>query len=271
MDFRVDLDVFRGPLDLLLYLVRKHEVEVVEIPVAQVTDQFLAYLSVLEHLDVNAAGEFLEVASRLIEMKSRMVLPRADEVEEEIDLSQQELVQRLLEYKKFRDAASMLDERSRSWQQRFPRRENDLPTRRIDPAEQPIREIELWDLVSAFGRILQQRDQRVPTNIVYDDTPIHVFMERIEQRIVGDGRTPFSRLFTADQHRSTQVGIFLAMLELVRHHRIHAEQNSVFGEIWLFPGPNFASPFDAAMADSYDHAAVSPRRDAPEHGTVERP
>ncbi|MFV2066834.1 MAG: ScpA family protein [Pirellulales bacterium] len=263
MDFRVDLDIFRGPLDLLLYLVRKHEVEIVEIPVARVTDQFLSHLSVLEELDVNAAGEFLEVASRLIEMKSRMVLPRADEVEEELDLTQQELVRRLLEYKKFRDAASILDERSRNWQERFPRLENDLPTRRVDPADQPIHEVELWDLVSAFGRILKERKRDVPTNIVYDDTPIHVFMDRIEQRISSEKRMLFSRLFIADQHKSTQVGIFLAMLELVRHHHIHAEQNSVFGEIWLFPGPNFSSPLDALSADNYDHQA-------PDSGTIEQ-
>jgi len=258
MDFRVDLDIFRGPLDLLLYLVRKHEVEIVEIPVARVTDQFLSYLSVLDELDVNAAGEFLEVASRLIEMKSRMVLPRADEVEEELDLNQQELVRRLLEYKKFRDAASMLEERSRHWQERFPRLENDLPIRHIDPADQPIHEVELWDLVSAFGKILRDRHRAPATNIVYDDTPIHVFMRQIQERIAGDGRTLFSRLFTVDQHKSTQVGIFLAMLELIRHHYIRAEQNSVFGEIWLFPGPSFASPLDTTSADNYDHGTIDP-------------
>ena len=138
MNFRVDLDIFRGPLDLLLYLVRKHEVEIVDIPIAIVTDQFLAYLAVLEQLDVGDVGDFLDMASTLIEIKSRMVLPRGGEVEETLDDPHQQLVHRLLEYKKIRDVASILEERSRSWQQRLSRQATDLPTRRRNLAEQPI-------------------------------------------------------------------------------------------------------------------------------------
>ena len=118
MDFRVDLELFRGPLDLLLYLVRKHEVEIVDIPIAPIAEQFLEYLAVLEQLDVNAAGDFLDMASTLIEIKSRMVLPRGGEVEDELADPREQLVERLLEYKKFKDAASMLDERGREWQRR---------------------------------------------------------------------------------------------------------------------------------------------------------
>src|ERR1044071_7046864 len=110
MDFHVDLEIFRGPLDLLLYLVRKHEVEIVDIPIAPITEQFLEYLTLLQQLDVNAAGDFLDMASTLIEIKSRMVLPRAGEVEDELSDPRQELVRRLLDYKKYKDAASMLDE-----------------------------------------------------------------------------------------------------------------------------------------------------------------
>src|SRR5437868_5441278 len=98
MNFRVDLDIFRGPLDLLLYLVRKHELEIVELPVARVTDQFLEYLEVLEVLDVDAVGDFVELASTLVEIKSRLVLPHGDEVEEELEDPKQDLVRRLLEY-----------------------------------------------------------------------------------------------------------------------------------------------------------------------------
>ena len=113
IDFRIDLNVFRGPLDLLLYLVRKHEVEIVDIPIATITDQYLEYLAVIEQLDVDAVGDFLAMASLLIEIKSQQVLPRSDEVEDELDDPRQELVRRLLEYKKYRDAASILEERSR--------------------------------------------------------------------------------------------------------------------------------------------------------------
>ena len=121
MNFRVQLDVFRGPLDLLLYLVRKHEVDILDIPIAMITDQYLEHLAVLEQLDVNEVGDFLEMASMLIEIKSRIVLPRADEEDSELDDPRQELVRRLLEYKKYKDAAGLLEERGRQWQQRVSR------------------------------------------------------------------------------------------------------------------------------------------------------
>ncbi len=160
MDFRVDLNIFRGPLDLLLYLVRKHEVEIVEIPIAAITDQYLAYLEVLRELDVDAVGDFLALASTLIEIKSQQVLPRFDEVEETLEDPREELVRRLLEYKRFRDAATILEERSRQWQQHYPRLVGDLPVRERNLAEEPIQEVELWDLVSAFSRILRRTSYR---------------------------------------------------------------------------------------------------------------
>jgi segregation and condensation protein A len=258
MDFRVDLDIFRGPLDLLLYLVRRQEVEIVDIPIANVTDQFLEYLAAIEQLDVSAAGEFLEVASTLIEIKSRLVLPRGDEEEEPVDVAQQELVRRLLEYKRFRDAASMIEEHSRSWQERYPRLTNDLPRRRRDPAEQPIHEVELWDLVSAFGRLVRDNATSTPSNIVYDDTPIHVHMTRLHARLQQDGQLTLEALFTPGMQKSTLVSIFLAMLELIRHHHVRAEQNDLFGEICVRPGPRFDAPLELPGTDAYDQSRAQP-------------
>jgi segregation and condensation protein A len=254
MSFRVDLDTFRGPLDLLLYLVRKHEVDILNIPISLVTEQYLKYLAVLEQLDVGAVGDFLSVASMLIEIKSQQVLPRCDEIEDEIDDPRRELVQRLLEYKKFRDVASILDERARSWQQRFARLASDLPPRERDLAEEPIHEVELWDLVSAFGLIMRDTAAAKPSNIVYDDTPIHVYMERIYAQVRQRGHLVFSELFQAGMHKSTLVGIFLAVLELVRHHYLNVEQNSLFGEIWLLPRLESDGPLDLSNVDNYDHA-----------------
>jgi segregation and condensation protein A len=253
MDFNVDLNIFRGPLDLLLYLVRKHEVEIVDIPIAVITDQYLQYLEVLKQLDVGEVGEFLAMAAWLIEIKSQQVLPRADEVEEELDDPRQELVRRLLEYKHYRDAASILDEQSRSWQQHYPRVSPDLPPRERNLAEEPIREVELWDLVSAFGRIIRENVAARPSNIVYDETPIHVHMSRILARLQERGRLALSELFDPRLHKSALVGMFLAMLELVRHHRIQAEQNDLFGEIWLLPGAETAAPLDPSEVDNYEH------------------
>jgi segregation and condensation protein A len=257
MDFNVDLNIFRGPLDLLLYLVRKHEVEIVDIPISLITDQYLEYLAVLKELDVSSVGDFLAVASLLIEIKSQQVLPRADEVEEELEDPRQELVQRLLEYKQYRDAASILDERSRSWQQHYPRVSSDLPPRQRNLAEEPIQEVELWDLVSAFGRIIRENVAAKPSNIVYDDTPIHVHMSRILARLTERGRLALSELLDAHLHKSVLVGMFLAILELVRHHRVRAEQNALFGEIWVLPGTDASVPLDPSQIDNYEHTPTS--------------
>lgn len=237
MDFRVDLSIFRGPLDLLLFLVRRHELDITEIALVQITDQFLEYLSVLEQLDVDAVGDFLAVAALLIEMKSQQILPHPEEVEEEVEDSRRELVQRLLDYKQYRDAAILLEERSRQWQQRFPRLSSDLVPMERDLAEEPIHEVELWDLVSAFARILRENEATQPSSIIYDETPIHVYMARIEERLAVQGHLTFSELFEPGMYKSSLIGIFLAVLELVRHKRVLLEQNQLFGEIWLLPAP----------------------------------
>lgn len=253
IDFRVDLDLFRGPLDLLLYLVRKHEVEITDIPIATITDQYLEYLSIVEQLDVNAVGDFLAVASLLIEIKSQQVLPRADEVEGEVEDPRQELVHRLLEYKKYRDAASILEERSRTWQQHYPRLSTDIARHDRDPAGEPIQEVELWDLVSAFGRIMRETEAARPSSIVYDDTPIHVYMGRIHERLLAAGRLSFRDLFDLSMHKSKLIGIFLAILELVRHDQVRVEQNALFGEIWILPNLQCTTPLDLSNVDEYEH------------------
>ena len=257
MDFRIDLDVFRGPLDLLLYLVRKHEVEIVDIPIATITDQYLQHLSVLEQLDVNTVGDFLEMASTLIEIKSRMVLPRGGEEEEVVEDPRQDLVQRLLEYKQFKDAASMLEERSRAWQERFPRLASDLPDRARNLADEPIQELELWDLVSAFGRIMRDYHVTAPSSIVYDETPIHVYMSRIHERLRRCGRMAFGDLFETGMHKSALIGMFLAVLELVRHHGVRAEQQELHAEIWLCAGDETSPLVDPAPVT--DEADSPPR------------
>jgi segregation and condensation protein A len=253
MDFQVRLAIFRGPLDLLLYLVRKHEVEITDIPIAPITDQFIEYLNVLEQLDLSAVGEFVEMASMLLEIKSRLVLPHGDEEESALADPREELVHRLLEYKKYKDAASMLEERGRGWQDHFARAADDLPPRVRDLAAEEIREVELWDLVSAFGRIVRDSQTVRPSNIVYDDTPIHVYMAQIQARLLEQGQLTFRELFRPGMHRSALVGIFLAVLELVRHDRVRTDQNELFGEIWILPGQSAATPLDAEAVDNYDH------------------
>jgi segregation and condensation protein A len=255
MDFRVDLEIFRGPLDLLLYLVRKHEVEIGELPIAPITEQFLEYLDVLQQIDVGAVGDFVDMASTLIEMKSRSVLPHGGEEQAEVDLARQQLVEKLLEYKKFKDAASMLEERGRAWQERFGRQAIDVPARPRSLADEPIHEVELWDLVSAWGRIVRDNLAVRPASIVYDETPIHVHMERIHERLRAERRLAFRQLFEPGMHKSTLVGLFLAVLELVRNYGVQAEQSGVFGELWIVAGPH-AGPIDVSPIAAQELAAA---------------
>lgn len=235
MKFRVQLDMFSGPLDLLWYLVRKHELDILDIPIALVTEQYLELITVIEHIDVNAVGDFLEVATRLMEIKSKLMLPRQEEetAEEEIEDPRQDMVQRLLEYKKFKDAASMLEDRSREWQQRFVRRVNDLPPRDLDPSEQPIQEVEMWDLVSAFARLMRESEASQPSAIRYDDTPIDVYMEQIRARLALEPKLSFNSLFKPGMIKSQMVGMFLAVLELIRHWDVAVEQAELFGDIMI--------------------------------------
>jgi segregation and condensation protein A len=259
MDFAVKLDIFRGPLDLLLYLVRKHELEVADIPLARVIDQYLEHIAVLEQIDVNAVGDFLELASTLIEIKSRMVLPGDEEMSQELEDPRQELVRRLLEYKQYRDAASMLEERGRARRDRFTRLASDMATRPIEPHEQPIQEVELWDLVSAFGRVLKAKlATRGPENIRYDDTPIHVFMLRIDARLRQEGRVAFAAFFDGAVHKSTLIGMFLAVLQLMRYQHARAAQPDLFDEIWLEPGSE-PLPAEIGIVADYEHGAAGER------------
>jgi segregation and condensation protein A len=257
VSFQVKLDTFRGPLDLLLYLVRKHEVEVVELPLAQIAAQFLEYLAVLETLDVNAVGDFLEVASTLVELKSRQVLPHDGEIDVDLDNARHDLVERLLEYKRFKDAASILEERGRAWQERYPRLSKDLPPRESDPSDQPIHELELWDLVSAFGRVIRERQAAQGTNIVYDDTPIQVYMEHIHAELRNRQRVAFSELFQQGMHKSKLIGMFLAVLELVRHHGVRAQQDDPDGELWIYATVDVEGPGDTVSGSSSPPSAVA--------------
>lgn len=261
MIFSVDLDIFHGPLDLLLYLVRKHEVEIVDIPIATITDQFLAHLEVLENIDVNKVGDFLEMASTLIEIKSRMVLPNSDEEQGEIEDPRKDLVRQLLDYKKFRDAASLLEEQSRDWQQKFTRQSLDLPPRVRDYAAEPIREVELWDLVSAFSRILRDTAAQQPSSIIYDDTPIHVYMEQIHGALKKRGRLRLSELFHAGMHKSQMIGIFLSVLELIRHYGVQCNQDELFGEMWLLPTKDWNQGLDFHPINTYEHTQSEPTPD----------
>jgi segregation and condensation protein A len=237
-EYRVQLDLFAGPLDLLLYLVRRQEVDILDLPMSRLTSQFLEFLATVEFIDVDLAGDFIVTASSLTEIKSRQVLPQPDEELEEPDLESEphgQLVQKLLEYKKFKEASFALQERAAKWQERYPRLAAERPSVSKNPAQDRIKEVELWDLVSALSRVLETREVIQESRIAYDDTPIAVWAERVSRVVIERGRCAFSEFFEGENSRSRIVGIFLAILELVRHHDYRVEQPVAYGEIWIRP------------------------------------
>jgi segregation and condensation protein A len=192
---------------------------------------------VLEDLAIDQVGEFVELASVLLEIKARALVPRPEETEEPVELVREDLVQRLLEYKQYRDAATMLEDRARQWELRFARTAGDEPAARTGPVEVTIGDVHVWDLVGAMSRVVARREKRRPRQIVHDDTPIETHAARIEALVAERGRVAFTQLFDDDMPRSRVVGIFLAALELVRRGRIGTRQERLFDEIWLEPAP----------------------------------
>ncbi len=241
LPYRVELDRFSGPLDLLLYLVRRNEIDLRHFPIARITAQFQDYLEVLKELDLGFVGDFVVMASTLIEIKSRMVLPEEqEEVQpEETPLAtgdpRSELIQQLLEYRRFKEAAAALEAQADEWQERYPRLAGDRPTIAKDPTADRIKEVELWDLVSALSRILRRADVAPEGHIRYDETPINVYVEQIGNRVRAEHEVRFTSLFDATTLRSKITGMFLAVLELLRHHGFRAQQDEPFGEIIIRP------------------------------------
>jgi segregation and condensation protein A len=232
MEYNVELETFRGPLDLLLFLVKRHEVDIRDIPIAQVAEQFLHYLNVIQHIDVEWAGEFLVMAATLMEIKSKMLLPRSEEAEAEEDDPRLELVKQLIEYKKYKEAAALLEEQAERQLTRLPRLPPE-PSRPLDPSQQPLQRVELWDLVSAFGRLMRETSALQPRQIVLDETPIPIHMERILAQLAAKGRAAFSEIFAPPHSRGRLLGLFLAILELIKADKVLAQQDGLFGEIWI--------------------------------------
>jgi segregation and condensation protein A len=231
MTYQVQLESFRGPLDLLLYLVKHNEVDICDIPIARIAEQFQEYLSAIEKIDVEWAGEFLVTAATLLEIKTRMLLPRGEGPAAEESDPRQELVRQLLEYKRYKEAAALLDAQAEQHLARVPRQPQPPPE--PSPAQQPLRRVELWDLVSAFGRLMRETTALQPKQIVMDETPLHVTMERLLQALRERPRLSLGELFTPPHTRGRLLSLFLAVLELIKGRRIIAEQREAFGEVWL--------------------------------------
>jgi len=231
MSYAVDLEAFHGPLDLLLHLVKKNEVDILDIPIAAVAEQFIAHLQVMQALDLDLAGDFVVMAATLMEIKSRMLLPHeAAPDEDDGDDPRRELVKQLLEYRRFKDAATALEACVERQGERLPRHDVSEYVSKADPQVKPV---ELWDLVSAFARLVRETQSLATNTIAVDDTPQFVHEERILERLRAEGRIPFAAAFDPPYWRARLIGIFLAILELIRNRGVGVEAGESEGELWL--------------------------------------
>ena len=227
-------DGYFGPLDLLLYLVKRHEVDVLNVPLAAVADQFREYVEVVKELDLEAAGDFLVVAATLMEIKSRALLPaddRAAEPDDDKPDPRRDLVKQLLQYRKFKDAAAALEDRAVKHAERIGREApaDGGPA----PAGPAVRPVELWDLVSAFARLMRETQAAGALTVTADDTPQHVYEGEVRDRVRAAGRVAFRAVFGPPYNKPRLIGLFLAILELVRNHGLGLEQPDPAGDIWL--------------------------------------
>ncbi len=235
-EYRVNIDIYNGPLDLLLYLIRRDEVDICDIPIAHITEQYCRHVEILQQVDPNLAGDFLVMAATLMEIKTRMLLP-APEVDEQTEADESfdpraDLVRQLLEYKAFKDAADDLGEAAERRQLRFAR--HPVLPETDDEDQLELEDVGIWDLVEAFGGLLEQIGHEPGRHeVIYDDTPIELHAEDIRDRLVREGPLTLSKVFEGRTTRGELVGLFIAVLELMRQRFVVARQGRVFGDILL--------------------------------------
>lgn len=240
MSYQIALDSFHGPLDLLLYLVKRNEVEILDISISHIAEQFIEFMSLMKTLDVELAGDFLVMAATLMEIKSRTLLPSEETEQEESEANpRRELIKQLLEYRKFKEAAAVLENRAEDQQSRISR--DMLEEAGPNDGAIPIRRVELWDLVSAFGRLMRETFSHQTRSIVVDETPMHVYQAQIRARLQDEGPLSLVAILNPPFNRARLIGMFLAILEMIKWREVAAEQKAPFGEICLFLTPESPS------------------------------
>ncbi|MCX5849054.1 MAG: segregation/condensation protein A [Deltaproteobacteria bacterium] len=234
-DYAIKLDIFEGPLDLLLYLIKKNEIDIYNIPIALVTEQYLQYLKMIKALNLDLAGEYLVMASTLIHIKSRMLLPAPEEPEEEED-PRAELVRQLLEHKTFKEIAANLGSR--------PLLERDVFTRaallpedveKSTTDEEELTEVNVFELIEAFHRIVSQIDRKELMEIDLEKLSLTDIINNIMEQLSLTKSLTFEDLLKEKRDRRRIIYTFLALLELIKLRMIKAYQTSVFGVIRIFP------------------------------------
>jgi len=233
-DYKIKLEVFEGPLDLLLYLIKKEEVDIYDIPIERITNQYMEYLSLMQLLNLEVAGEFLVMAATLMYIKSRMLLPVDQQVSdaeaEEGEDPRWELIRQLVEYKKFKEAAAQLGRREEEQANLFTRQGPD-PGIKVD-ADVPLAEVSIFDLISAFNDVLKRANAREEfREIVEERFTVSDKIEEILYNLRERDNLRFLDLFNESATRAEVVVTFLALLELIRLKRLRVRQEEAFGDI----------------------------------------
>ena len=230
MSINVQLEIFEGPLDLLLHLIKKNEVSITDVPIAVITEQYLATLDLMQTLNLDMAGEFLVMAATLIHIKSRMLLPLSEgetDEEEEGGDPREELVKRLLEYQRFKEAASELGQRDVLTRDVFAR----AATASEEPAPAGFRELTIFELLTALRRVLERLPQDEFHEVTLETITVREKMTLVLERLRVGGQIMFESLFTDARTRMEVIVTFLAMLELVKIRAIRIFQDSLQGPI----------------------------------------
>ncbi|MCF6149678.1 MAG: segregation/condensation protein A [Candidatus Kuenenia sp.] len=235
-NYKVDLDVYNGPVDLLLYLIKKEEVNIYDIPISRITEQYLQYVDALQSLDMNNIGDFLIMAATLMYIKSYMLLPKTEmKDEDEIEDPRTSLVKQLLEYKKYKETSIALSMKADHWSRKWKRLRYEIPLETADEEEKiPLEGVSLWDLLQRFSDLMNQTlfDVRDKT-IVYDDIPVKEYMEDVLMRVQQNASVSFMALFEGIRERHRIIGFFLALLELVRLNKVKIEQPLNYTDIQI--------------------------------------
>jgi len=253
--YRVRLPVFEGPLDLLLHLIKKNEVEIVAIPVATITEQYLAYLELMRELNLDIAGEFLVMAATLTLIKSRLLLPAAEEDDEQEPDPRADLVRQLLEYQRYREAALDLSERPLLHRDVFVRE----PVMDADaagvPLDLPQLKVTAWELLDAFRAVLKRARPEVVHEVVTERISLRDRVRTLLQALSVARSLEFDSLFDEDASRFEIIVTFLALLELMKMGAARATQQQRLGGIVIELAVSDVASVSLESVDEYDHGA----------------
>lgn len=228
--YKIKLPVFEGPFDLLLHLIRENKIDIYDIPIALITTQYLQYLEMMKELNLEIAGDFLVMAATLIHIKSKMLLP-PDEVtpNEESEDPREELVQRLLEYQRFKDAAMKLRHKEEEWMNVFKR---EPLSDQEDDGEIYLFDVSLFDLLDAFKKILEKAPPEI-VSITKETLTVKDRMSMIMEQIENQEVVRFEELFKGETTKIQLIITFIALLELIKLGLVRAYQEREFGSIWV--------------------------------------